>query len=53
MSASEAREALNAAREARSVAMSRAIEDIARQFDFIICLRERQYEEALQRERTK
>lgn len=53
MSSVKAREALNAAREARAAAINRVVEEVVRQFDFIICLREKQYEEALQNERTK
>lgn len=53
MSSVKAREALNAAREARAAAINRVVEEVVRQFDFIICLREKQYEEALQNERSK
>ena len=53
MSVNEAREALNAAKEARQVALARVIDDVIKQFDFIVSLRERQYQEAMERERRK
>lgn len=53
MSSAKAREALNAAREARAFAVNRVVDEVIRQFDFIICLREKQYEEALKNERIK
>lgn len=53
MTVEEALDNLRAAHEAREASMKRAFEDIDRQFDFIVKLRERQYQEAFEHERAR
>ena len=53
MTPEEALDNLGAAYEARDAALGRAVDSINKQFEFIIKLREREYQEALERERVR
>lgn len=53
MTPEEALDNLGAAYEARDAALGRVVDTINKQFEFIIKLREREYQEALERERVR
>ena len=53
MTPEEALNNLGAAYEARDAALGRVVDQINKQFEYIIKLREREYQEALERERAR